>query len=303
MIKWGIVGVSSDQFEQLDMAVALAEYAEEAGFESLWAADHVVMPVRYESQYPFSETGRFKNMGRWRPEATEEDDLPVPDPLIHLSFQAAVTRRIKLGTGVVILPQRNPLVLAKQTATLDQLAGGRLMLGVGVGWLKEECEAVGVSWERRGARTDEYINVMRTLWGEPDAEYQGEFVGFGPVRCSPHPANGRSIPVHIGGHNPVAARRAGRIGDGFFPAIYPNSAVPEVLPTLITEMKSAARQAGRDPDAIEITSGGARTAEAAKWWIDLGVHRLVIQPRSRTAPELRDELFRFGDEVIAKTPG
>jgi probable F420-dependent oxidoreductase len=299
---WGIVGASSDQFGSLELAVALARLAEEAGFESLWAGDHVVMPATYRSAYPFSDSGKFKHMGTWRPEATSSDDVPVSDPLIHLSFLASQTTRLKFGTGVIILPQRNPLVLAKQAASFDHLSDGRLLLGLGVGWLREEFDAVGVPWEERGRRADEYIQVMRGLWSQHTVEYHGQFTDFQPVRCDPHPANGTSIPIHIGGHNDAAARRAGRIGDGFFPAIYPNSAVASRLPTLIETMKAAAREAGRDPDSIEITSGGARTAEAAKWYVDLGVHRLVIQPRSRDYDSLRDELMRFAENVIQRVP-
>src|SRR5262249_27297830 len=131
---WGIVGASSDQFQSLEMAVALAQSAEEAGFESLWTGDHVVMPARYNSPYPFSDSGKFKNMGKWRPESASSDDVAIADPLIHMSFLASQTRQLKFGTGVIILPQRNPLVLAKQAASFDQLSGGRLMLGVGIGW-------------------------------------------------------------------------------------------------------------------------------------------------------------------------
>jgi probable F420-dependent oxidoreductase len=260
------------------------------------------MPTQYNSPYPFSDSGKFKNMGKWRPESASSDDIAVADPLIHFSFLASQTCRLKFGTGVIILPQRHPLVLAKQAASFDQLSGGRLLLGVGVGWLQEEFEAIGVPWEGRGARTDEYVEVMRTLWRDHVAEHHGKYIDFMPVRCDPHPANGTSIPVHIGGHHTVAARRAGRIGDGFFPAIYPNSAVPERLPVLINAMKKAAREAGRNEADIEITSGGARTAEAAKWYVDLGVHRLVIQARSRDERSLRDELKRFGDEVIQQVP-
>jgi probable F420-dependent oxidoreductase len=297
---WGLVGASSDQFQSFEMAVALAQTAEEAGFESLWAGEHVVMPARYESAYPFSDSGVFKNMGKWRPETATSDDIPVPDSLIHLSFMAAQTRRIKFGTGVIILPQRNPLVLAKQAASFDRLSDGRLMLGVGIGWLREEFDAVDVPWEHRGSRTEEYVEVMRTLWRDHVAEHHGKFVDFLPVRCDPHPANGTSIPVHIGGHHDAAARRAGRIGDGFFPAIYPNSAVRDRLPTLIDTMKKAAREAGRNEADIQITSGGARSAEAAKWYVDLGVDRLVIQARSRDQKTLRDELMRFGEDVIQR---
>jgi probable F420-dependent oxidoreductase len=299
-VLWGIVGASSDQFNSLEMAVALAQLAEEAGFESVWTADHVVMPATYSSPYPFSDSGKFKNMGKWRPEVDTSDDVTIPDPLIHMSFMASHTHHIKFGTGVIILPQRNPLVLAKQAASFDHLSDGRLLLGLGIGWLREEFDALGVSWENRGRRANEYIQVLRALWREHVVEYHGEYVDFPPIRCDPHPANGVSIPIHVGGHYDAAARRAGRIADGFFPAIYPNSDLPSRLPALIETMRKSAREAGRDESTVEITSGGARTAEAAKWFVDLGVDRLVIQARSRDYESLRDELLRFGDDVIAR---
>jgi probable F420-dependent oxidoreductase len=302
-MKWGIVGLGgSAGLARPEMLLALAESAEAAGFESIWAGDHVVFPASYDSPYPFSTTGVFKRMGSRHGESTFEADNPFPEPLLTFAFLASRTKTLRFGTGVIILPQRNPLVLAKEAATLDFLSGGRLMLGVGVGWLREECEAIGTPWERRGARTDEYIAVMRALWQHRETSFDGEFVSFAAVRCDPHPVQpGWTIPIHVGGHNPVAARRAGRIGDGFFPAIFPNSEVPKLLPLLIGEMWHAARAAGRDPAAVEVTSGGARNADAAAWFRDIGVHRLVIQPHATNPADIREELMDFGAGVIAKT--
>ena len=130
----------------------------------------------------------------------------MPDPLIWLAFVAAATTELRLGTGIVILPQRNPVILAKELATLDSLSGGRVEFGIGVGWLKEEFEALGVPWARRGARTDEYIEAMRALWDGDHAAYEGEFVSFDDVSSNPKPAQGR-VPIHIGGHSRAAAER------------------------------------------------------------------------------------------------
>ena len=162
--------------------------AEAVGFESLWGGEHVIIPNEIHSKYPYTEDGKIP----------AEPDTPIPDPLIWLAFAAAAAPTLRLGTCILIVPQRNPLVLAKELATLDQLSGGRVELGLGVGWLKEEFEALGVPWERRGARNDEYIEAMRALWQGPHAEFHGDFVDFPPVTCSPRPVNGR-IPIIVGG--------------------------------------------------------------------------------------------------------
>ena len=170
-MKWGIVFATTGVFTEPDMALALAEFAEAAGFESIWGGDHVVFPLRYERKYPFSDNGRFVEVNRDSEERGSEDRA-MPDPLVHFAFLAARTKRIRFGAGVIILPQRNPLVLAKQSATLDHLSGGRFMLGLGVGWNQAECEAVGVPWARRGVRCDEYVHAMRALWRDEPASYQ-----------------------------------------------------------------------------------------------------------------------------------
>ena len=155
---------------------------------------------------------------RTRPTAKfpAEPDTPIPDPLIWLAFAAAAAPKLRLGTCILIVPQRNPLVLAKELATLDHLSGGRVELGLGVGWLKEEFDALGVAWERRGARNDEYVAAMRALWAGPHAEFHGEFVDFAPVTCSPRPVQSR-LPILVGGDTDAAIQRAVRIADGYFP--------------------------------------------------------------------------------------
>jgi probable F420-dependent oxidoreductase len=196
---------------------------------------------------------------------------------------------------VLILPQRNPLVLAKEVATLDVLSGGRVMLGVGVGWLREEFDAIGVPFEERGARTDEYIAAMRALWTQDEATFKGQFTAFERAKSFPKPVRG-TVPIVVGGHTKPAARRAGRLGDGFFPA----RTSPDELVELLDEMRKAAKDAGRDGDAIEVTAGGSMDVEGIKKYADLGVSRIVIPPLGFDVETLKAQLGNFADNVIAK---
>jgi probable F420-dependent oxidoreductase len=289
-MKWGIV-FSSTTCPDPESAAALAESAEEAGFESLWSPEHIVIPVEYEPTYSASPNGRLDRLGRRG---------GVPDPIVWFAYVAARTSRIRFGTGVVILPEHNIVTFAKSCATLASLSKGRFMLGVGVGWNREEYEAVGMPWDRRGDRQAESIEALRVLWREAEPSYDGQYVQFPPLWCDPKPPDG-AIPVVIGGTSPAAVRRAGRVGDGYFPAIFPTERVYEQLPGLLALLRSSAEEAGRDPAAIEVTSGGVRTAEEARWFADLGVNRLTVAVRSKTIPEMRDELLRFGDDVIRAT--
>ena len=172
-MKFGLAFASSIAQEHED-SLEVCRQADAAGFESLWGGEHVIMPTSIESSYPYTKDGKIP----------AEPDTPIPDPLIWLAFAAAAAPGLRLGTCILIVPQRNPLILAKELATLDRLSGGRVELGLGVGWMKEEFEALGVPWERRGARNDEYIEAMRALWAGPHAEFHGEFVDFAPATCS-----------------------------------------------------------------------------------------------------------------------
>jgi probable F420-dependent oxidoreductase len=287
-MKWGIV-FASTKCPEPERAITLAQAAEQAGFESLWAPEHVVIPVEHAPRYGFSDDGHLGG------------DRDFPDPLIWLAYVAAATSTIRLGTGVLILPGHNPLHLAKSVATLDKLSGGRVMLGVGVGWLREEFDALDVPFTDRGARTDEYIDILRTLWRDHPAAYTGTYRSFAPLESRPAPVNGARVPIHCGGDSPAAARRAGRLGDGFFPAMYPAERVRRELPALLDELRRSAAAAGRPAADVEITSGGARTAKDAKWYADLGVARLTVAVRARTPDTMREELLRFGSEVIEPT--
>jgi probable F420-dependent oxidoreductase len=244
-----------------EAATHLARTIEAAGYESVWTIEHVVVPAGYESTYPYSKSGRMPG----------GEAFDSPDPLIWLTHVAAATTTLRLATGVLVLPQRNPIVLAKQLATLDVLSGGRVTLGIGAGWLAEEFAALGVPFDDRGARADEYVAVLRALWTQEVASFSGEFVSFADVYCRPLPVQ-RPIPIVVGGHSPRAARRAGELGDGFFPA----SASWGDLPELVVAVRRAAERAGRDPDTIEVTMGTRPDEE----WVDrlasVGVDRIVI---------------------------
>jgi probable F420-dependent oxidoreductase len=290
-MKWGIV-FSSTGFPDPDGAVALAQAAEQAGFESLWAPEHVIMSKRSDATpYRGSPDGSMTRLARRG---------GIPDPLIWFAYVASATSSIRFGTGVLILPEHQPVVLAKSVATLDRLCGGRFILGVGVGELPEEYHAVGMNFFDRGRRMDEYIDAMRTLWGDDTATFHGCYVDFDQVECRPWPVR-RSIPLVIGGSSQAAIRRAATRGDGYFPFIFPNQDPLVELPRLLRQVRAETTAAGRDPDAIEFTAGGARTVDQAKIYADFGVHRLTLAIRAQTVADMRDEVARLGDELVAKT--
>lgn len=266
-------------------ATALATAADELGYESLWTVEHVVVPEGYQSPYPYSASGKMGG----------PDDMNIPDPLTWLSYVAAVTKNIKLATGVAILPQRNVVYTAKETASLDQLSGGRVILGVGAGWMKEEFDVLGVPFDTRGARTDEYINALRVLWGDEKPTFKGEFVQFENTYCRPQPVN-KDIPIVVGGHSDRAARRAGELGNGFFPGIADHDA----LRHCIDVMRRSAEKAGRDPDSIEVTAGGAMDVEGVEKLRELGVSRIVLPPLAFDADGIRGALEQFAENVMAK---
>lgn len=261
-------------------AAELGRAAEEAGFDSLWTVEHVVVPAGYESAYPYSRSGRM---------AGGVEDMDIPDPLVWLSYVAAVTETLLLGTGIVILPQRNPVILAKEAASVDVLSGGRMMLGIGAGWLAEEFAALGVPFEDRGARTDDYIRALRALWAGGTASYRGRFISFEDVYSRPLPVQ-KPIPIVVGGHSKRAARRAGELGDGFFP----NGPSHEAVAELIGHARRCAEGAGRDPDALQITVGSKPDLETVERWADVGVDRVVIGNVGV------DGLRIFGEQVIGR---
>jgi probable F420-dependent oxidoreductase len=289
-MKFGLMFANTGRFATPEGARAIATAAESAGFESIWTVEHVLVPRGYESEYPYDKSGKMPG----------GETTNFPDPLVWLSFVAACTTTIKLATGILIVPQRNPGVLAKEVATLDTLSGGRMVLGVGVGWLEEEFDALGVPFAQRGKRLDDYVAAMRALWASDDASHSGEFTNFASVVSRPRPVHD-AVPIVVGGHSEAAARRAGRLGDGFFPGKGSN----EQLSELFDVMRATALEHDRDPDAIEITTGGAAAfapdpVAALKELEEIGVDRVVIPPLSFDVDGIGPALEQFGQNVIAK---
>ena len=278
------VNVGPDRPEAI---VAMSQKAEEVGLESLWTFEHAIVPIDYQSQYPYAESGK---MG-----VTPETNFV--DPLIALSLVAAHTKTIRLGTGVNILPQVSPLLLAKQSASLDFISGGRFMLGVGIGWLKEEFEAMGVPFERRGARFDDYIQAMRKVWSPDVVEHEGEFVNWSGFKSYPLPVQ-EPLPVVIGGTLGKAFLRVARYGQGWFAP----SPVPEQLAQQMKELDKACRAEGRDTASVEVTcmwipAMGLESVEVLR---ELGVHRLVIPLPALGGGSPIDSIDKLGNEVLAK---
>jgi probable F420-dependent oxidoreductase len=266
-MKFGIMFANTGHGASPQGARAVGLAAEAGGFEAIWTVEHVVVPSGYESKYPYDPSGKM---------AGGAEDFDLPDPLIWLTWVAAHTSTVKLATGILIVPQRNPVVLAKELATLDHLSGGRLVLGVGAGWLAEEFAALNESFDDRGKRLDEYIAVMRALWEGGKTTFDGDYFSFQDCISRPRPAQG-TIPVIIGGHSKAAARRAGRLGDGFFPG----SASATEIGELITVVRQTAEDHGRDPGAIEMIAGagappGPKLDERMEKLAAIGVTHAIV---------------------------
>jgi probable F420-dependent oxidoreductase len=286
-VRFGIAFANIGPFAEPEVAAAFAAAAEANGFDSLWTVEHVVVPSGYQSAYPYTDDGKMP--GR--------EDSPIPDPLIWLAYVAAATAHIRLATGVLILPQRNPVILAKELATLDHLSQGRTILGIGIGWLAEEFAAIGVPFEQRAARTDDYVAALRALWSDAPSHHS-EYVSFDDCIVRPRPA--AAIPIHVGGHSEAAARRAGRLGDGYVPV---SQGSYDELASLFELARATATAAGRNPGAIEMTAGGARASgpvgrDEVRALADIGTDRVVV-PSYTFWRDPADALARYADEVIA----
>ncbi|MCS6926084.1 MAG: TIGR03619 family F420-dependent LLM class oxidoreductase [Candidatus Binatia bacterium] len=216
----------------------MARHAEALGYHSVWVADHIAMPVHLVSKYPYHPEGKF---------LVDVTDNFL-EPLTVLGYVAACTSRVRLGTGVLVIPYRNPVVTAKVVSTLDVLSNGRVIVGAGVGWMAEEFAYLNVPYRERGARTDEYLHIMKTLWTQEEPRFQGRFFTFADLRCEPRPVQKPHPPIWIGGHSQAALRRAATLGDGWYGHVFWRD--PEQLPREIRTIKRFAEQAGRDPEAL-----------------------------------------------------
>lgn len=239
-MKFGIHLPNFSPLGGREPTIRVARRAEELGFDSLWTSDHVIMPERVESRYPYSRTGAF----------SFDASINYTDPFITLAVAAGCTERVELGITVLILPLRDPIVTAKMLSSLDMLSGGRVLLAAGVGWMREEFEALNLPYfDQRGKVTDEWIAIFRACWEQDVPSYEGDHYRFEPIHFNPKPT--RRIPIWIGGASPAAYRRAGRIGDGWHPA---RATIEELVPAM-DQVREHARAAGRDPERLELTMG------------------------------------------------
>ncbi|MDT5213001.1 MAG: hypothetical protein QOK18_1240 [Mycobacterium sp.] len=254
------IGAGADRAVIAEVSAA----AERCGFATLWSGEHVVMVDQSTSRYPYSADGQIAV-------PAQADWI---DPMIGLAFAAAATTTIGIATGVLLLPEHNAVHLAKQAATLDTLSGGRFTLGIGIGWSREEFDALGVPFERRGARTAEYVAAMRTLWRDDVASFGGEFVSFDSVRVNPKPVRDRRIPIVLGGNSDAALRRAAAWGDGWYG--FNVDDVPAAAERIAT-LQALCREADRDPDELRLAVAlrdPQRSDVAAL--AELGVDELVV---------------------------
>jgi len=273
-----------------DVLREFARRMEALGYDSLWASDHVVIPYSIASRYPYNPTGDF-------PLAPATSFL---EPLVALGLVAGVTERVRLGTTVLVLPHRHPVLAAKMLATLDHLAPGRVILGAGVGWMKEEIELFGVPYERRGAWSDEAIRVMKACWRDERVSHRGQFVRFEALGVAPKPAQG-TIPVWIGGHTTRALRRVAELGDGWH-AAFPNAAK---VKTGLADLASACRTVGRDLKSLTISARlglpARQDADALVGEIrelaDLGVSHLILESRVRDLDDMTAIYEKFASVV------
>ena len=264
-MKFGLFSINQNDCLTAEGLTRVARRAEEAGFESLWAGEHVVLPDPRVAPSPMNPGD---SMG---------------EPLIALTFAAAHTTRLLLGTGIIIMPQRNPLVLAKQIATLDALSGGRFVLGIGVGYLEPEFRALGIPFDKKGPLTDDYLAAMRAVWYQENPAHEGPFTSFSGINAYPKP---KRIPIVVGGRTPGAYRRAVEQGHGWYGFAMDPEQTLESMDGLRTAAEKYARPAELGPLEISITPRGAMDKETVSKFAEAGVDRLILLPgRARTADE------------------
>ncbi len=280
-LKLGLFSMTTGPCTYPEAASRVARAAEAAGFESLWGGEHVVLP---DPQAPPSPLGPGDR---------------IVDPVVALAFLAAVTTRVRLGTGIIILPQRNPLVLAKELATLDVLSNGRLIFGVGVGYLEPEFRALGAPFEDRGRVADEYLAAMRAIWTQDKPAHRGRFAAFDKVQAHPQPVQKPTPPIVIGGHTPPAFRRAVEQGHGWYGFALDAAGVTRCVEGLREAGRRYERPAELGPLEISVSPRGRIDRAAAASFAALGVHRLIlIPPRGADAAGLEQFVASVGADLI-----
>jgi probable F420-dependent oxidoreductase len=263
--------------------------AEDAGFESAWIGEHLIMPVNYQSKYPYTPDGRFP----------APLDVPFHDPMMTLTYAAAVTTRIRLATGIFVVPLRNPITTAKSVVSLDVLSNGRVIFGVGIGWFAEEFEAAGVGahFKDRALRTREYIEIMKALWTQDDPVYEGKTFSIRGVRFNPKPVQKPHPPIVVGGTSELALKRTVRYGDGWYGIARSMDEARNLIGRL-RELERTASSTRPVEITLSLRTGHPLTAGEVKQLADLGVERTLAGLPLRALDG--DEVARFRDEVMAK---
>jgi probable F420-dependent oxidoreductase len=263
----------------------MARKAEELGFESFWCAEHPFIPVRTTSRFPGSVDG-----------VIPESYSHFVDPFVALARASGMTSRIKLGTGIVLVPERQPLLLAKEVSTLDLFSGGRFLFGIGAGWLREETEIMGGDFDHRWTQARESVLAMKELWTKTEATFQGRYYAFPLVRSYPKPAQKPHPPVLLGGAAPNVLSRVVAWGDGWLP----NRVTPDQLRERRATLDRLAKEAGRNPSAISISVyGQPPDRDLVKRLLDAGADRVVVRPETqKTEAEMGAELTRIAEAVL-----
>jgi probable F420-dependent oxidoreductase len=291
-MRWGLMNLGMGPFTRPEWMAEAARTAEGRGFNSLFVGEHFASFDNYQSYDPYL----------YRPEG----ELPMTsaadilDPFVTLTWLAAHTSTIRLGTGILILPLHNPLAAAKQIASIDQVSGGRVVFGAGLGWAREEYQAAGVPWERRWSRMDDYVAAMRCLWSTPLSTYHGEFTSFDQVYSYPKPTAGEDFPVFYGGNGDLTLRRVARNGHGWIAL----NLRPEEAGQKIRTIRAQAEELGRDPQSIEMTmltsNWPTYTADDLKRFHEIGMHELIALGHPGP-PVTENNAAAWVNEVAAKT--
>ncbi len=277
-MKIALFGLHRGSSAEPDTLARRARAAEEAGFESLWVGDHIALPL----------------------DAEDPPTQPRLEAVIAVTHLAALTTRVRLAIGVLVLPQRQPVLLAKQLASIDVLSKGRLIVGVGVGYVEPELRALGASLADRGARTDEHLAAMLALWDEPAPSFDGRFVRFDGVLQRPQPVQRPHPPIVVGGHSPSALRRAVRVGDGWYGWELDPAQTARALDELRSVGRQVQRRAGLGELEITITPPGVPDLDTARRYAELGVHRLAIQPHTMDGSAIDQLIVTVSDTLIGR---
>ncbi len=307
-MEFGVFLPISGRAAGRETLIESAHQAERLGFAAVWAADRIIIPWQIETPYPYSEGEAF----------IVPADRPFLEPLTCLAFLASATEQIRLGISVLVMPYRHPLYWAKIATTLDRLSEGRFILGVGVGWMAEEFEALQAPFEERGRISDEQLDILEVLFREERASFAGDHYRFQQVAFYPKPTQHPRMPLWVGGEAAVAQRRAGRYGDAWFP--YFVRVTTDQLARGYAEVQRSAETAGRDPGAVRLTccrpivlsdtpveqrpdrlhGTSDQLLEALKAYEDVGVEHLALQFMVPRYPDRVEQVERFGEEVLAE---